>query len=68
MISKRLITQMTRTPCAVSDDCQITNGLKEAPKNVDSSIRCNFDSVSNVSDGSQGQSEKYNLHKTSIAD
>jgi hypothetical protein len=41
---------------------------KSLDENADSSIRCNFDPVSNVSDLSEDQFEKHDLHKTSRDD
>jgi hypothetical protein len=41
---------------------------KSLNENVYSSIRCNFDPVSNVSDLSEVQDEKHDLHKTSRDD
>jgi hypothetical protein len=39
--------------------------VKEVPINADSSIRCNCDPVSNVSDLSKSQNVKHNLHNIS---
>jgi hypothetical protein len=48
-----------------STDAGIAVLLKPLPRNADSSIRCNFEFDSNVTDVSDLQLEKQDLHKTS---